>query len=138
MNQNEKLAYKELLSAENFTFKRIGDRIILFLNRWSNNYQTSWLRGVYFTIIVSLFFYGLLILLSSNYINSTSLNNNPLFQCFSKYYFTFLWPTHRASQFLEELKSNVLSIWFYIFYFLGRIFIGYGIYQTIQAFRKIK
>jgi len=39
-----------------------------------------------------------------------------------------------SSQFKELNPLRLIS--FYVFYILGKIFIGYGIFQTIQAFRK--
>ena len=51
-----------------------------------------------------------------------------------KYYFTFLTPTHKIS-FMDAEKPKTF---FYVWNFIGRIFISYGIFQTIQAFRKFK
>jgi len=49
-----------------------------------------------------------------------------------EYFFHFLIPTHRFG-FIETSITTGLSNFID---FLSRIFIGFGIYQTIQAFRK--
>ena len=38
----------------------------------------------------------------------------------------------------DLLKDEIPNNWSHFFDFLGRIAVGYGIYQTIQAFRKFK
>ena len=53
---------------------------------------------------------------------------------FAGYYFTFLDPTHKID-FLKD-KGVTLSGWSSLVDFLGRIVVGYGIYQFISAFRK--
>jgi len=48
------------------------------------------------------------------------------------YFFKFFIITHDLD-FMKGFKPNFLS---YLIDSIGRIFIGYGIYQTVQAFRK--
>jgi hypothetical protein len=51
----------------------------------------------------------------------------------------FILPTHSANFLGEDFyASNEISTGFYIIDILGRILVGYGIYQTIQASRKFK
>jgi hypothetical protein len=51
-----------------------------------------------------------------------------------KYFLEFLNPTHK----FDYIQEDGLTTRFYLFDFIGRIFVGYGIYQFIQAFRKYK
>ena len=110
------------------------ERIILFVMKYSNNFRQSWVRGVLFTFLVGLIpFIGFI----------WSLENTVW--CFDSkdcicetlkifgYYFEFLNPAHKTD-FLKE--HNNYRAGAYFFDFIGRILIGFGIYQTIQAFRK--
>lgn len=139
-NSVEALHYRRLEMDEyQKEIKHVGtvsERFLLCLNKLSNNHGISWLRGCIFTIAVSILAFSIYLL---------SLGNLPFtwgfsdFQAFSaasqttmKYYVDFLIVTHRIN-FMEEFSPSACS---YLIDFVGRIFIGYGIYQTIQAFRK--
>lgn len=109
------------------------ERIILFVMKYSNNFRQSWVRGVLFTFIA-----GLIPFIFFTWsLNNTDwcLNN---WSCFSEtskvfgYYFEFLNPAHKTDFVGKENIGN----WTYLWDFIGRIFIGFGIYQTIQSFRK--
>ncbi len=43
-------------------------------------------------------------------------------------------PTHK----IEYLENEKPKTFFYTWDFFGRAFVSYGIFQTIQAFRKFK
>ena len=110
---------------------RNSDYIILWLNKWSNNFKTSWIRGVGFTLVANTLFF-ILVMICSKYwylsfrwsdINETLYN-----------WFTSLNPIHKPT----DLKVNGFNAFSYLFDALGRIFVGYGIYQTVQAFRKYR
>jgi len=46
-------------------------------------------------------------------------------------FFIFLLPTHKITDIFSK------PLWYhYLIDILGRIFVGYGIYQTVAAFRK--
>lgn len=112
---------------ENFWMSLL-DKFILFSNKISNNYGTNFLFGVLFTLFIGLFFYFL------TFINSCTINTSGFnLNYFWSNYFIYLNPAH-SPDFLGE-KNNAF---YYFFDYCGRIFIGYGIYQTIQAFRKYK
>lgn len=117
----ESLEYKQLLLS-----KRIGfDSFILFLNFISNNNGNSWFRGVVFTLLTGLLFFILYL---------KTLNIDFYFDESYKDYIIFM------SSFPKlELKKHIISIdnWqTQLVLWLSRIFISYGIYQTIAAFRK--
>lgn len=120
--------------------KRIGaDKILLLFNHLSNKNGYSWRRGIIFTFIVSMiFFCGYVYLnekdnyfFSVKYINQTTINEFKEYDFWSKYIKFF---TSFPKLSLDELKKDtwVINLWIW----LARIFISYGIYQTIAAFRK--
>ena len=127
---NEMNTYRELLKLNNGKFE---DRLILFLNKISNNYKSSWIRSSCFIFLFGIAFYFLLVTLTETGF-SYVLNGDMISKNFQNF-FEFINPTH-SSNFLDYLKPS--NGFFYIFDFLSKIFIGYGIYQFIQAFRKYK
>jgi len=130
--------YSEQLKHEIFKerkwSKSCQEYLILLLNKCSNNHGASWLRGVIFTLIVSVFFFNLALFSTGNYIFDIHyVFKSDLSEIF-KYYFVFLLPTHNP----DFMQHENPKVFFYILDFVGRVFISYGIYQTIQAFRKFK
>ena len=116
------------------------------LNKWSNNFRRSYSRGVIFTLFSGLFFYILyLIAMDGNlrlcFDDCNTLDS--LIYAWDKYAYQFaefLNPVHKVDFLKEDLspleKSPTLKFFGSIADFAGRIFVGFGIYQTIQAFRK--
>lgn len=104
------------------------DIIILKCNKYSNNYGTSWFRGFMFTIILSIAFYLVFLCFFWD-------------QLFFKWEHTGQWIKHWL-EFLNITKLNTKPFgckensWSYVILFIAKIFIGYGYYQTAQAFRK--
>ncbi|WP_315099695.1 pentapeptide repeat-containing protein [Capnocytophaga sputigena] len=108
-----------------------NDRILLYFNKYSNNFGTNWALGVIFTIVSSLVTYILILQQIFNelefQLNLVGIGN------FLRGLVNVLNVTEwRTVQFFEETPTN----WQYIILFIGRILVAYGIYQTIQAFRK--
>ena len=101
---------------------KIPEKGILIFNRLSTNYGVNWLQGVIFTLVTAFIFYGAFLLLSN--CPDWSLET----------YFRFLNPAH-SYDFLQNFNPND---WAYLIDTIGRVLIGYGYYQTIQAFRKYK
>jgi hypothetical protein len=114
--------------------KEIQNLFLLYLNILSNKHGTSWWRGVLFTLSIGLFFFYISILSTENYEISIKNISWVDFTSCVKYFFTFMLPTHS----IDYLNNERPKMFFYLWDFLGRIFISYGIYQTIQAFRKYK
>ena len=115
--------------------KNINDLSMLYLNKWSNNYGRSWIRGIFFTLLIGMIVFGAL-----------SSNTNLIFK-FEKvgvenfiHDFIKIINILDLKPFDDENENYLFSEskdWvFYLILFIGRIFIGYGYYQTIQAFRK--
>lgn len=113
-------------------------------NRRSSNYGESWVRAFLAIILLALLFYILFHVANAAYgLNSGSpfeIENwkfvktglrNALLQ--KKQFFEFLNPAHRFDFMGADFKTN---FWTYLIDFIGRIVIGYCIYQFVAAFRK--
>lgn len=125
--------YREFWKERKYS-ETFDNYFILQLNAISNKNGKSWVRGILFTIIVAGIFFYLAVLSTDRYcfaLNVIDLND---FSDCLKLYFEFLTPTHKV-QFLDDFKTTPLT---YLVDFLGRAFVAYGIYQTIQAFRKYR
>lgn len=107
------------------------DRFILYLNSISSNHGSDWSRGVLFTLGISLIFYTLYFI--SEYYELEVEPSYPSINHFLKGFFKFLIPSYNSP------FDQGLGQWFQYFPFIiGKIFITYGIYQTIVSFRKFR
>ncbi|MFY0605969.1 MAG: pentapeptide repeat-containing protein [Cyclobacteriaceae bacterium] len=122
----------------------IFEIILLFLNYISNGHGKSYSRGVLFTFGISAIFFNLSLIFTSNYEYTSHFNEWHWCLTWTEfdYFVQSILPIHNFDYLLqvdETGKSKFkLEKGYYAIDFLGRIFIGYGIYQTIQAFRKYK
>jgi len=136
-NQFKFLEYSKMENETYFTqlrpvwVKRFDNFSIFLLNKISNDHNMSWSRGVLFTGLLGLIFFYLA-LINTAFIEFGYDNN--LFNYYSGRYILFLSPIHDIELFELERASTATIF----FDFLGRLFVGYGIYQIIQAFRKHK
>ncbi|ATA90213.1 hypothetical protein CGC58_11050 [Capnocytophaga stomatis] len=121
--------YEKELKEKSFWHK---DRFMLLLNKISNNYGTSWSRGLLFTITVAFIFY-LCILISLHNSLEWDIRSLDAWDNFLKHFLEVINVTRWKDIEPFGVELNGLA---YLFLFIGRIFIGYGYYQTIQAFRK--
>lgn len=109
-----------------------GERFILFLNKYSNNFNRSWFRGIIFTNVIAVIFYFLI-----NYFGT------------KERIFVIDWKFTDFGSVLQEyirlldifdfanVKSELLLTHFgVLLFFIARIFIAYGCWQTIYAFYK--
>ena len=107
------------------------DTIILCFNKISNEFETNWLKGVIFSLTVGSLFYFIILFFITSYIKfniSTEGISNFLTSLVDVFNIT-KWDN-------LEIIGVKLKGFSYLLLFIGRIFIGYGYYQTIQAFRK--
>lgn len=119
-------AYKRELVSSN---KK--DLFILWLNSISSRHGLDWFRSINFTLIIGFIFYCLYFTSENHNLNFSfsynSINN------FLLNYFKFLIPTYSTT------FENGLSKWYQqLLFIIGKIFISYGIFQTIQSFRKFR
>lgn len=130
----EKKTYKKVLKNNERSTENSLDQFTLWLNGISNVHGTSYLNSLIFVLVVGwIFFYFSLI--STDSFEFTPFPRQWEFKEGFKYFIQFLIPTHKFNYMGETIQ---LTWCFYIFDFLGRLFVGYGIYQFIQAFRKFK
>ena len=123
--------FKENRKQYKFETIQIVDLVILVLNKLSNNHGCDPFRGVLFTTLITTFFY--IIFLFTVY-NETGTTVD----------FSFKYLSQNIKQVLQLLNVtnwdykpfSIEYTWGYVPLFFSRIFIGYGIYQTIAAFRK--
>ncbi len=142
MRQQEKKAFLELTlerkKDKNWTKSTRVDQFILWLNRWSNNYRSDFRNGISFTVIVAAGFLLLTFLTTGEFWNRLCLScefDLTVIGYSIKQFINFLNPAHNIS-YIDSLKP-LFGIP-YIIDFLGRIAVGYGYYQTVQAFRKFR
>ncbi|SEQ16741.1 hypothetical protein [Flavobacterium urocaniciphilum] len=112
-----------------------SDYALLWLNEYSNNFGTSWTRGICFTLITGIVFF-LILLIVNSFLNSNYplclnvYNESEEFSFTLNYFLKFVFNLGFND---KEIQSNG---WLYFIFIFAKIFIGFGIYQTIQAFRK--
>lgn len=111
----------------------IEEYITIWFNYFSNNFGQSWTRGLVFTLIVTIIFFSIFLIFSDKSLEFDFKSKSIVMTL--KYYIQFLNLTNwDYSPFgINIQKDYPLG---YIILFIGRIFIGYGYYQIIQAFRK--
>ena len=105
-----------------------NDIFTLWLNKISNLHGESWARALAFLFVSAIFFYLLYLLTICRLFNGNSIDWN-LFG----YFFQYFNPAHDIRFIDENLKING---WTVFVDYLGRLFVAYGIYQFIAAFRK--
>jgi uncharacterized protein YjbI with pentapeptide repeats len=111
--------------------RSISNIIVLSLNAISNRFGSSYITGIIFTLSVATLFFNLALSHIGDYVFTANIGDWEW-----RYFVQFINPTHRFD-YMKLVDVNPRQ-WFFIWDFLGRIFIGYGIYQTIQAFRKYR
>ena len=143
-SQNNKIEglkfYKREMSVyeREIRFLSWWDTILLFANKFSSNFGTDWVRGVVFTImtgsLVSFF------LLCRNY-NLWHINIYDINAWIQSIGFLIriinvvdMKPFEENGNSLVKLVDNNDTN--NIILFIGRVFVAYGVYQTVQAFRK--
>lgn len=130
---NEHLALEMKAQELNWYYKNLKlfsgnffEKTPLWLRKKSNFYGTKWNWAVIFIIVCWALSYIPFALLSGN--KAWIIPNNISFW---KEAINFIWPIFGT----DDIK-NISSSLQILFYVLGKIFIGYGIYQLIAAFRK--
>lgn len=132
---------KKLILKEKFFSQNAWERLSFLLNEVSNNHGESWGRALVFTITFGLITF-FLFLFSNKYLLNFWIMLHPFKSQMDidwsfisnnfHYFFDFLNPTHKT----DLIKGSNPSAWSGFWDILGRILIGYGIFQFIAAFRK--
>lgn len=106
-----------------------ADLIILYLNKLSNSYGNSYLRGMVFTFTVWILFFSWFIMSRDGMGGSFAWFDGEYLKEAVNYFWLFGG--------IDSLTKGRIVTWGQIFpFFCGKILIAYGIYQTITAFRK--
>jgi len=128
-HQKEMIAYfKELTTnifrpnSLNSFFKSLGDITILIINFISNGFGLWWVLSV-------IFLFTSTYLMFCWYLSNLNLTSSIEFW---EYYPKFILPTHKFG-FIENTTPDKYAN---LIDFFGRVVSSFGIYQTIQAFRK--
>ncbi|WP_299600289.1 pentapeptide repeat-containing protein [uncultured Aquimarina sp.] len=125
-----KESWKKLVNGHTFS-RPISNIIVLSLNAISNWFGQSYILAFIFTASIGGLFFTWMLSYIGNFELTTDISKWQW-----QYFVQYLNPTHRFD-FMKAVDESP-SQGFYILDFVGRIFIGYGIYQIIQAFRKYK
>lgn len=126
--------YKEEMKIYEKELKSVDwqNRFLLFLHKNSNNFETDWIMGVLFTILVGLITFSFIMI-------SLILSTPPELEITDKFQ-DFLYNFGQIINITQWSNITIYEVpikgWEYAILFIGRIFISYGYYQTIQAFRK--
>ncbi|WP_299365447.1 pentapeptide repeat-containing protein [Winogradskyella sp.] len=126
-----KESWKKFWSRHQPYTRPFSNIIVLSLNGISNWFGSSYIIGIIFTVSIAAIFFNSMLSHISDFVYTTDIREWQW-----EYFVQFLNPAHKFD-FMNKVDENPRT-YFYIFDFLGRIFIGYGIYQTVQAFRKYK
>lgn len=127
--------YRQELNTKPKKKKENATRFSLWLNKISNNFGTSWFKGIIFTLLTSLLFYCIfLITLFSSSKIQPKYTSKALEQTLT-HWLEFLNITKWNFKYFDVELSD-LGFFSYLVLFISRIFIGYGYYQIVQAFRK--
>ena len=121
-------AYKKEINKSNLNWK---DTLILYFNEESNNFGLDWTKGIIFIFQWSFLFYIFYIVSYSYFVND--INCIPKIDNFLVNYLKFLNPFSFLKSPIEDAENYYLP---FLFFMLGKILVSYGIYQTVQAFRK--
>lgn len=124
----ELIAYKKEVDQYKLNWK---DSLILYFNEDSNYFGLDWTKGIRFIFQWSLIFYLLYIISYSASIDD--FNCIPRIEDLATNYLKFTNPLSFLDTPLENSEDYFLPL---LFISLSKIFVSYGIYQTIQAFRK--
>ena len=123
---------KELRNKKDKTPENWAEIVSLKISKLSNNHGQNWFRAVGFTLGFGFLFFSLSYLFISNV---NIYNIKYMFTGrFMKNYFNYLIPTN--FELIKNVYENT-NIFFYIFYIAGKISVGYGIVEIVQAFRKL-
>lgn len=109
------------------------EKIVLWMNNKSNAFGTDWLRGIFFTLGITWLTFFIYCLCFGIHPVSPEPNSLQRFLDLFAFSLRFIIPIE-WKQFTDLYGKE--NAWASIVNFVGHIFISYGLYQTIQAFRK--
>lgn len=143
----EMKAYQALLKKEeqgNYPItgsyrQNMSERFLLFWNRYSNNFGTSWIRGVVSTLVAATICYSIFCWSLGFRVGNNWAVFNELVS-FAPQYLNPLRDVDSGPQVFKDsdLLSNIkINFWARLWDYCSRVIVAYFVYQTIQAFRKL-
>jgi hypothetical protein len=105
-----------------------SDRVILWISRWSNNHGLSIKRPFLGLILCSAILYILYLWSIDRIFNRNEIDLNLI-----GYFFSFIDITHRSDFLVEKEQLNGCAL---AVDYLGKVVVGFFIYQFVAAFRK--
>ncbi|RXM47977.1 hypothetical protein, partial [Flavobacterium sp. YO12] len=121
-------AYKKEVDNNKLNWK---DTCILYFNEESTNFGLDWTKGLFFTFQWSYLFYILYLISYSYFV--LDINLIPKIDAYLVNYLKFINPFSFLKAPIEDSENY---FWPFLFFMLGKILVSFGIYQTVQAFRK--
>ena len=135
----EMISYrKELRAQASWRKPYLTNRILLFFNTLSNKNGLSWSRGIAFTLLVAAVFFWLINFWGiDNHQSQFFILDGDIFNFkrngeIWKQFLNMFYLTDFKDKF-EGIQLNALGETIFL---ISKIFVSYGIYQTIAAFRK--
>ncbi|MDV3597367.1 hypothetical protein CMU77_15285 [Elizabethkingia anophelis] len=110
--------------------RKNGSKFILWLNKITSDYNTDWVRGFISTSVYGFIFcIALYVAVFGLREWSVVLGENRFWLGYFKYMI--------IPNFSSPFEEEELELWWqYLIFILGKIFVTYGLYETIQSFRK--
>lgn len=134
-NHIDAVEYKRLEAKEYKKEKDIKwhECLLFSLNGFSNKHGTSWIRALWVTLLVTIFFSLLIICFGQVTISDEANTVNTSF--FYKFFKTFIGILNIVNFEGNFKEINLNTLGYYLLY-ISKILITYGYYQFISAFRK--
>lgn len=131
-----KLYKEELKKSKILNKNRMQEMVTLFCNWISNNYGSSWLRALKFVLISDFLFTFIILLFGVESIYYDIFVKSNYCEYISNLYLNILniFSIANMSNAVQEFHLNLYGELFYI---IAEIFIAYGTYQFVSAFRKL-
>jgi hypothetical protein len=117
-HHHEMTAFKNELNFKSGK-KTYKNKVIIYMNKYSNDYKRNWFMGVVFTMIFAFVFFNIIFFQKLKGVSYTYE------------FINFLNPLNLNSESYRGLTDIKI-----VLLYISKIFIGFGYYQTIQAFRK--
>jgi hypothetical protein len=112
------------------------DLTILRVNSFFSNNGTDWVKAIKRTLFVAILFYSIFYGIHNNEREIDLLNESGYSEYFIGLFRYFLLTDFHNP--LVNSREYLVSVWEWIPFILGKIFIGVGIYEILVSFRKFR
>lgn len=119
----------ELYRKEVRHWKTASTFVLLSLNKCSNKYGKSWVRGLIFVGKSWILFFSLFVIFRDGWGDTFIWTDS----AYLKEAVNYLWLLDSLN---EISNCEAMNWWMIAVFILGKVLIAYGIYQTISAFRR--